>query len=139
MLDLQARVHLHEVELARFGDELDRAGALVTDRRGALTAASPMLARWAGVSVGAGASSMTFWCRRCTEQSRSNRYSVRPCESAENLHFDVLRRRQVLLEQHRVVAERGFRLRAARRQCVREFAAPSARCACLCRRRRPTP
>ena len=33
MLDLQARVHLHEVEAAvRMGDELDRAGADVADR-----------------------------------------------------------------------------------------------------------
>ena len=30
---------------------------------------------------GAGASSSTFWCRRCTEQSRSNRYTQLPCVS----------------------------------------------------------
>ena len=31
---------------------------------------------------GAGASSSTFWWRRCTEQSRSNRYTQWPCVSA---------------------------------------------------------
>ena len=31
---------------------------------------------------GAGASSSTFWCRRCTEQSRSNRYTQLPWRSA---------------------------------------------------------
>ncbi|CFN71554.1 Uncharacterised protein [Bordetella pertussis] len=32
-----------------------------------------MARRRSGVMPGAGASSMTFWWRRCTEQSRSNR------------------------------------------------------------------
>ena len=32
--------------------------------------------------VGAGASSMTFWCRRWVEQSRSKRCSTVPCASA---------------------------------------------------------
>ena len=31
---------------------------------------------------GAGASSSTFWCRRCTEQSRSNRWTALPWLSA---------------------------------------------------------
>ena len=39
----------------------------------AATAASPMRWRTASVMPGAGASSSTFWWRRCTEQSRSNR------------------------------------------------------------------
>ena len=39
----------------------------------AATAASPMARRISGRISGAGASSSTFWCRRCTEQSRSNR------------------------------------------------------------------
>ena len=41
--------------------------------RAAATAASPICRRSASVMPGAGASSSTFWWRRCTEQSRSNR------------------------------------------------------------------
>jgi hypothetical protein len=38
----------------------------------------PIAARRSGVMPGAGASSTTFWWRRCTEQSRSNRYTQLP-------------------------------------------------------------
>jgi hypothetical protein len=41
--------------------------------RAAATAARPIWARISGLRPGAGASSSTFWWRRCTEQSRSNR------------------------------------------------------------------
>ena len=40
--------------------------------RAAATAASPIAVRRCAVMPGAGASSITFWWRRCTEQSRSN-------------------------------------------------------------------
>ena len=39
----------------------------------AATAAAPIAARTSAVIPGAGASSITFWCRRCSEQSRSKR------------------------------------------------------------------
>ncbi len=45
-------------------------------------AALPRAARSSGVSPGAGASSMIFWCRRCRVQSRSNRCTACPCRSA---------------------------------------------------------
>src|SRR5206468_10892475 len=35
-----------------------------------------------GVTTGDGASSTTFWCRRCTEHSRSPRETTRPRASA---------------------------------------------------------
>jgi hypothetical protein len=38
--------------------------------------------RSAGDTAGLGASSMIFWCRRCTEQSRSPRWMQWPCASA---------------------------------------------------------
>ena len=44
----------------------------------ALTAASVIAARISAVMPGAGASSMTFWWRRCSEQSRSNRCTALP-------------------------------------------------------------
>jgi len=44
-------------------------------------AALPIAARRSGVIPGAGASSSTFWWRRCTEQSRSNRCTTLPWPS----------------------------------------------------------
>eukprot|EP00962_Isochrysis_galbana_P003608 scaffold1027_cov116-Isochrysis_galbana.AAC.1 len=44
----------------------------------ARTAAAPSSSLSACPTPGAGASSSTFWCRRCTEQSRSNRWTAPP-------------------------------------------------------------
>ena len=53
-------------------EELHRAGAHVADRlRRPPRAASYIALRTRSGRPGAGASSTTFWCRRCTEQSRS--------------------------------------------------------------------
>ncbi len=41
-------------------------------------AAAPMASRSSGVITGQGDSSTTFWCRRCTEQSRSPRWITLP-------------------------------------------------------------
>ena len=46
------------------------------------TASAQIFARNSGDRFGAGASSMTFWCRRCTLQSRSNRWMTLPWLSA---------------------------------------------------------
>jgi hypothetical protein len=74
---------------------------------------------------GAGASSMTFWWRRCSEQSRSNRCTT--CRAvAEHLHLDVARRDVFLAQQHRVVAERGGGLAPAGGQFL-EVAGPATR------------
>jgi hypothetical protein len=87
VLHLQARVHLHEPEavLAQpagaVGDELDRARAAIADGAGRLDRRPPMAARTAGGMPGAGASSITFWWRRCSEQSRSNRWTTLPWAS----------------------------------------------------------
>ncbi len=59
---------------------------------------------------------MTFWWRRCSEQSRSNRWTTLPCAVAEHLHLDVARAGDVLLQQHAVVAEAGAGLALARGQ-----------------------
>ena len=67
MLDLQARVHLEEVEgarstsAARVDQELDRARVAIADAaRAAAPPLSVIRARSAGVSAGDGLSSMTF-------------------------------------------------------------------------------
>ena len=63
---------------AGVGDELDRPRAFVIDRLRRLTAAPHTASRVASSMPGAGASSMTFWWRRWSEQSRSNRWTTLP-------------------------------------------------------------
>ena len=82
VLDLQAGVHLDEVELAVLVEELDGAGAGVVDAGDGVGAdlADPRAGarrRW----TGEGASSITFWWRRCSEQSRSPRWTAPPLPS----------------------------------------------------------
>ena len=71
VLDLEAGVHLEEVELAVLVEELDGAGvdvvAALGDRHGGLAHGGRGSRR---AMPGAGASSMSFWWRRCAEQSR---------------------------------------------------------------------
>ncbi len=77
MLDLQPRVHLHEIEARpspRSSEEFDRAGASVAHGSRSATAASPIFSLSVVVDMpGEGLSSISFWCCRCTEQSRSLR------------------------------------------------------------------
>ena len=73
--------------------------------RAAATAASPMTARMAGVMPGAGASSTTFWWRRCSEQSRSNRCTALPWASASTWTSTWRGPRNPPLDEHPVVAE----------------------------------
>ena len=70
---------------------------------------------------GAGASSTTFWWRRCTEQSRSNRCTTVAVRVAEHLHLDVARPLDGLLEEDRPVAEGRRRLAGGRDGRVREL------------------
>ena len=123
MLDLDARVHLHEVERAVLVEqELHRAGADVADglraerrRRRPSSCAAP------ASSAGLGASSMSFWWRRCTEQSRSPRWMHVAVRVAEDLELDVARPLEVLLDVDRAVAERRERLGARHLEAAREL------------------
>ena len=88
-------------------EELDGPRADVVRRsRAAAQAAAPMRARVAASSSGDGASSMTFWCRRCSEHSRSPRWMTCAVRVGQHLHLDVPRALDEPLEQQRVVAER---------------------------------
>ena len=78
MLHLQARVHLDEVELAVLVEELDGAGAAVLELLHGRGDGGADLSRSSALSAGEGASSQTFWCRRCSEQSRSPRWMALP-------------------------------------------------------------
>ena len=66
-----------------------------------------MAARTSSVMPGAGASSMTFWWRRCSEQSRSNRCTTLPWRSPKTCTSIWRGACDVFLQQHAVVAEGG--------------------------------
>ena len=59
---------------------------------------------------GAGASSISFWWRRCAEQSRVPRQTQLPWLSAMNLHLDVAGLGEVALDVALVAAEVRERL-----------------------------
>ena len=84
MLDLQAGVHLQEEEvLVPVDDELHRPGRAVVDGPGQRHRLGPHGgAGLGGRGKGDGASSITFWCRRWIEHSRSNRCTALPWPSA---------------------------------------------------------
>ena len=66
-----------------------------------------MRRRRSSARPGAGDSSITFWWRRCTEQSRSPRTTTCPVSSANTLHLDVTRVLEDLLDVELGVAERA--------------------------------
>ena len=85
VLDLQPGVDLEEGEQLLVGlvEELDRAGADVAGRLDQRLRRLAQRARPArGVSAGELDSSITFWLRRCTEQSRTPGAHTLPCWSA---------------------------------------------------------
>ena len=73
--------------------------------RAASTPILPMRSRSASSTAGAGDSSMSFWWRRWTEQSRSPRWIELPWRVGEDLDLDVARVGQVALEVDRRVGE----------------------------------
>ena len=61
---------------------LDRAGAVVAGLAQIALADEWISARCSSDRYGAGASSTSFWCRRCNEQSRVPTTITLPCLSA---------------------------------------------------------
>ena len=128
MFDLQPGVHLHEPEPVRaqraraVNDELDGSCTLIADRCAASTAALPIAARTSAGMPGAGASSITFWWRRCRLQSRSNRCTTLPCVVAKDLNFDVARVGDVFLDQTGRIAKAAAASRWAVSSACRKVA-----------------
>ena len=129
VLDLQAGVDLEEVERVpgRVDEELDRARRPVVDRprqaRGPPRAGRPAAA---SARPGAGASSTTFWLRRCSEQSRSPRTDDAARPSPNDLHLDVAGPGDEALEEH-ARPSRSWRLpaRVTRAQASASSSGPS--------------
>ena len=70
---------------------------------------------------------MTFWCRRCSEQSRSNRWMRVAVAVAEHLHLDMAWLGDEFLDQHAVVAEAGLPLALRARERIGEILRSSTR------------
>ena len=83
-------------------DELDGARRAVAapTRTAPRRTSTQLRPRTASGRSGAGASSMTFWLRRCSEQSRSPRADDPPGAVAEDLHLDVAGALDAALEEH---------------------------------------
>ena len=115
MLDLQARVHLHEIEAAvGMGDELDRARADVADRLRRLDRG--LAHRRAALGRHAGRRRflehlLVPALHRAVALEQIDACALRV---GEDLDLDVARLEHVLLDEHAVVAERALRLAPAR-------------------------
>lgn len=70
---LNTGVHFDEIELAVFEQELESTCTAIADINTRFSATFADVATQFRVMPGAGASSTTFWWRRCMEQSRSAR------------------------------------------------------------------
>ncbi len=70
MFDLQARIHLDKIEPAVLEEKLESPDAAIADLTAGLHAGQPDGIDDPRRDTGAGASSTTFWWRRCIEQSR---------------------------------------------------------------------
>ena len=116
MLDLEAGVHLHEVEALRVepvrdvGDELDRAGADIADRRGRAHRGRPHRGAHRRRHAGRRRLLDHFLMaplQRAVALEQMDRLAV---PVGEHLDLDVARHLEVALEQHPVVAEARGRL-----------------------------
>ncbi len=121
MLDLEARVHLDEVEAAASADdELDRAGADIADGPGGGDrglAQSPCARSL--VEAGRGRlldHLLVAALDRAVALEEVDRVAV---AVGEDLHLDMPRPRQIFLDQHPVVAEGRQRLAPGARQAPR--------------------
>ena len=140
MLDLQARVHFHEIERAgRIEQKFERARALVADRLdGRDRDRAHALAQLGRHRRGGRLLDQLLMAplHRAIALAEMNR--VAPAV-AENLDFDMARRFDRALQHHRRVAERALRLGLARRAGVRRTRPRRAPAACRVRRRPPPP
>ena len=141
VLDLDARVHLEEVEAAGGVDqELHRAGVDVADGPGAGHRRLGEAALGGRRRARAPATPRSsFWWRRWIEHSRSCRCTTAAVGVGEHLHLDVARALEVALEIDRRVAERRLRAPGGGGERRRPGRRRGRRAPCRCRRRRRPP
>ena len=122
MLDLNARVHLDEIELAVLVEELDRADAEILELAHRLGDGFADGVARGVVERGAAALFPDFLIAALQRAVALAQMDCAAVAVAQDLDFDVARVREIFLEIKRVVAERGLGLRACgserRRQLV---------------------
>ena len=92
MLDLEAAVDLDEVRLALGAEQkLEDPQRPRSRPRRAQATDSSSSSRVSGASAGEGDSSISFWCRRWIEHSRSPSVSTLPVESRQSTWISTWR------------------------------------------------
>ena len=114
VLDLEPGVDLEEGEplLPRVVEELDGRRAPVADREGQPLGRRLQLGDLLGREDRGADSSMTFWLRRCTEQSRTPERPGGALPVGDHLDLDVPGAGDQPLQEHGAAAERAQRLGA---------------------------
>ena len=138
MLDLDARVHLDEIELAVLVEEFDGADAEIPMSRIALATVSPMTSRAATLSAGEGLLLESFLMPALNRAVALAEMDGVALAVAQHLDFDVARLFQIFFQIDGVIAERGFRLARAVASAVDNLPARARRPSCR-GRRRPLP
>ncbi len=139
MLDLDARVHLDEIELAVLVEKLDGADAEIfqfAHRRGDGLADRLALG---GVERGGGALLEDLLVAALQRAVALAEMDGAALAVAEHLDLDVARALEVFLEIDRLVAERGLRFGARGREGDRRDRPRDGRPSCRARRRRRPP
>ena len=139
MLDLDAGVHLDEVELAVLVEELDRAGADIAELLHGLGDDAADALAHLGVERRGGAflpDLLVAALQRAVALAEMHGVAL---AVAEHLDLDVARLLEILLEIDRVVAERGLGLGPGGLRARRRGPPRCARPSCRVRRRRPPP
>ena len=139
MLDLDARVHFDEIELAVLVEEFDRADAEIFELAHRLRDRLADAVAAGDVERGRGAflpDLLVAALQRAVALAEMDGAAV---AVAEHLDFDVARPREIFFQIDRVVAEGGLRLGAGGGERVGQFVGRLARLSCRGRRRRPPP
>ena len=141
MLHLDAGVHLHEVERPVLVEQhLDRAGADVVDRLARRRPPRrPCAAEARASSRDSALSSISFWWRRCTEQSRSPRWITLPCLSPMIWNSMCRGRARYFSTYTSPLPNADSASLTRELERAREVVGVLSRRACPCRRRRPPP
>ena len=139
MLDLQAGVHLDEIEVAVFVQEFDGAGAQIAElgeRRGDDAADLVALLRVEGGLTRFFPHLLVAALQRAVALAQMHDLAV---GVGQDLHFDVARLLEIFLHIDGVVAERGLGFGARGGKREGQVRPHSSRPSCRGRRRRPSP
>ena len=139
MLDLDARVHLDEIELAVLVEELDRADADIAELGHRAGDDSADLFALLGVEGGGGAFLPHLLVAALQRAIALAEVDGAALAVAEHLDLDMARLGEIFLEIDRIVAEGGLGLALRGAHRVAQIVGVRRRPSCRVRRRRPPP